>query len=73
MLAFILTTCSHCQAATGLLTRLQTEYGPRGLQVLESAIDQGGQALVGRHNTVVAEVPYGAEREPRGDGRGARH
>ncbi len=44
--AFILTTCSHCQATTGLLTRLQTEYGPRGLQVIESAIDSGGQGLV---------------------------
>src|SRR3954447_13209731 len=48
VLAFILTTCSHCQATTGLLTRLQTEYGPKGLQVLESAIDQGGEAFVPR-------------------------
>jgi cytochrome oxidase Cu insertion factor (SCO1/SenC/PrrC family) len=48
ILAFILTTCSHCQATTGLLTRLQTEYGPKGLQVLESAIDEGAQAFVPR-------------------------
>lgn len=48
ILAFILTTCSHCQATTGLLNRLQTEYGPRGLQVLESAIDQGAEAFVPR-------------------------
>jgi peroxiredoxin len=48
VLAFILTTCSHCQATTGLLTRLQAEYGPKGLQVLESAIDQGGEAFVPR-------------------------
>src|ERR1041384_4621493 len=48
VLAFILTTCSHCQATTGLLTRLQAEYGPRGLQVLESAIDQGAAAFVPR-------------------------
>jgi peroxiredoxin len=48
VLAFILTTCSHCQATTGLLSRLQTEYGPKGLQVLESAIDQGGEAFVPR-------------------------
>jgi cytochrome oxidase Cu insertion factor (SCO1/SenC/PrrC family) len=46
ILAFILTTCSHCQATTGLLTRLQAEYGPKGLQVLESAIDDGAQAFV---------------------------
>jgi thiol-disulfide isomerase/thioredoxin len=46
VVGFILTTCSHCQATTGLLTRLQTEYGPKGLQVLESAIDQGAEAFV---------------------------
>jgi peroxiredoxin len=48
VLAFILTTCSHCQATTGLLNRLQMEYGPRGLQVIESAIEQGGEAFVPR-------------------------
>jgi len=48
VLAFILTTCSHCQATTGLLSKLQAEYGPRGLQVVESAIDQGGEAFVPR-------------------------
>jgi cytochrome oxidase Cu insertion factor (SCO1/SenC/PrrC family) len=46
ILAFILTTCSHCQATTRLLTRLQAEYGPKGLQVLESAIDEGAAAFV---------------------------
>ena len=44
VLAFILTTCSHCQKTTGFLTNLQTEYGPRGLQVLESAIQTPGAA-----------------------------
>jgi peroxiredoxin len=48
VLAFILTTCSHCQATTGLLSKLQGEYGPRGLQVLESAIDTGAAAFVPR-------------------------
>src|SRR3954452_14625614 len=48
VLAFILTTCSHCQATTGLLSKLQAEYGPRGLQVIESAIDQGAEAFVPR-------------------------
>ena len=36
VLAFILTTCSHCQATTGLLSQLNAEYAPRGLQILES-------------------------------------
>src|ERR1043166_8287059 len=46
VLAFILTTCSHCQAATRILNKLQAEMGPRGLQVIESAIDENAQALV---------------------------
>lgn len=48
VIAFILTTCSHCQYTTGILSRLQTQYGPQGLQVLESAIDQGAEAFVPR-------------------------
>lgn len=48
VLAFILTTCSHCQATTGLLAKYQAEYGPRGLQIVESAIDQGAEAFVPR-------------------------
>src|SRR5580765_3538585 len=48
VLAFILTSCSHCQFTTGLLSKLQAEYGPRGLQVIESAIDQGAEAFVPR-------------------------
>ena len=46
ILAFILTTCSHCQNAVGVLTKLQNEYGPRGLQVLASAIENNAQAAV---------------------------
>jgi cytochrome oxidase Cu insertion factor (SCO1/SenC/PrrC family) len=48
VVAFILTTCSHCQYTTGLLSKAQEEFGPRGLQVLESAIDQGAEAFVPR-------------------------
>jgi thiol-disulfide isomerase/thioredoxin len=38
-LQFILTTCSHCQAASQMLTRLQSEYGARGFQALDLAIN----------------------------------
>lgn len=48
VLAFILTTCSHCQHTTGLLSKLYQEYGPRGLQVVESAIETGAAAFVPR-------------------------
>lgn len=40
ILAFIETFCPHCQATVGVLTRLQNEYRPRGLQVLATAIDK---------------------------------
>ena len=46
VLAFILTYCSHCQRAVGFLSKDQTEYGPRGLQVVASAIEVGAQAAV---------------------------
>jgi len=44
-LEFILTTCPHCQAASHLMTSLQQEYGPRGFQALDlaiNALDNGG-------------------------------
>lgn len=46
ILAFILTDCSHCQATVRVLIKMQNEYGPRGLQVLASAINSNAQALV---------------------------
>lgn len=46
ILAFILTSCPHCQAAVGVLSKLQNEYGPRGLQVVASAIETDAQAHV---------------------------
>ena len=39
VVAFILTYCSHCQMVIGVLSRMQKEYGPRGLQVLASATE----------------------------------
>jgi peroxiredoxin len=39
VLAFILTYCQHCQFAAQTLSKIQQEYGPRGLQVIASAIE----------------------------------
>src|ERR1022692_1392114 len=48
VVAFILTYCSHCQMAIGVLSKMQKEYGPRGLQVLASATeDMAAAALPG--------------------------
>lgn len=38
-LEFILTTCPHCQAASHVMTELQQQYGPRGFQALDLAIN----------------------------------
>jgi thiol-disulfide isomerase/thioredoxin len=45
-LEFIFTTCPHCQAASKLMTKLQQEYGPRGLQVIDVAINPNADLLV---------------------------
>jgi len=46
VLAFILTTCTHCQYTTGLLVKLQTEFVSKGLQVIECAVNDGAAADV---------------------------
>lgn len=38
-LEFILTTCPHCQAASREMTKYQQEYGSRGFQALDLAIN----------------------------------
>ncbi len=44
-LEFILTTCVHCQAASHVMSKFQQEYGSRGFQALDlaiNALDNGG-------------------------------
>lgn len=45
-LEFIFTTCPHCQAASRVMTKLQSEYGTRGLQVIDVAVNQNADLLV---------------------------
>src|SRR5690242_3455876 len=45
-LEFIFTTCPHCQAASKVMSKFQQEYGSRGLQVLDVAINQNADLLV---------------------------
>jgi len=45
-LEFIFTTCPHCKAASHLMTKLQQEYGPRGLQVIDVAVNPNADLLV---------------------------
>src|SRR6185503_7578268 len=44
VIQFLFTTCPHCQALSRVLTRLQTELGPKGVQMLGVAFDDGATA-----------------------------
>jgi peroxiredoxin len=44
--AFILTYCSHCQAVVRGLIKDQQELGPKGLQVVASAIEEAAAMAV---------------------------
>src|SRR5437868_5190648 len=39
VLEFLFTTCPHCQHSAGVLSKLQTELGPKGFQALGVAIN----------------------------------
>jgi peroxiredoxin len=45
-LTFIFTTCVHCQHASQALTKLYTEYGPRGFQPVGVAINDMANLFV---------------------------
>ncbi len=45
-LEFIFTTCPHCQAASKIMTKFQQELGPRGLQVIDIAVNENADLLV---------------------------
>lgn len=43
LMAFMYTTCSHCQHTAGILAKVNNEYGPKGVQILGVAFDQTAQ------------------------------
>lgn len=45
-LEFIFTTCPHCRAASKVMSKLQTEYAAKGLQVLDVAVNANADLLV---------------------------
>jgi thiol-disulfide isomerase/thioredoxin len=45
-LEFIFTTCPHCKAASHVMSKLQTEYAAKGLQVLDVAVNENADLLV---------------------------
>src|SRR5438445_1859414 len=46
LLAFIFTTCSHCQHTVGIMSEVQKEYAPRGFQALGSAFNDSAAQLL---------------------------
>ncbi len=46
LLAFIFTTCPHCQAETGIMSKLHDELGPKGFQPLAVAFNDNAGMLV---------------------------
>jgi peroxiredoxin len=46
LLAFIHTTCPHCQHTTQLLSVIQNEYGPKGVQIIAAAFNPDAPQLV---------------------------
>ena len=45
-LEFIFTTCPHCRDASIMMSRLQEEFGPRGFQALDVAVNDNADLLV---------------------------
>ena len=45
-LDFIFTSCPHCQAATRLMEKFQTQFGARGFQALDVAVNDNADLLV---------------------------
>jgi peroxiredoxin len=50
VLAFMYTTCPHCQKTAQVLAKVQTEYAARGVQVLGATFDQGAAGRVQQFN-----------------------
>ncbi len=46
VVVFIDTNCPHCQRYTQTLSAIQKEYGPRGVQAVGVAFNDGAQSLV---------------------------
>jgi len=46
LIQFLITGCSHCQALSQVLTKLQAEYGPQGFQAFGVAINDATPDMV---------------------------
>lgn len=54
LMAFMYTTCPHCQRTAGILSHIQTEYAAKGVQVLGVTFDQTAQRDVAQFDKLYA-------------------
>ena len=68
VIEFIMTTCPHCQAAAKVMTKFQHDYGSRGFQAIDLAInvlanntsaESASEQVSAFANTYGAEFPVG--------------
>jgi thiol-disulfide isomerase/thioredoxin len=52
VLAFMYTTCPHCQHLAGVLAKIQTDYAAKGVQVVGATFDQNAKRDVANFNKV---------------------
>ncbi len=65
-LEFVSTDCPHCQHASQVMSKLYSEYGPKGFQPLAVAFNDGAKGLVAgfvANNHVNYPVGY-SDRDP---------
>lgn len=55
MLAFISTTCPHCQTLAQSLSKMQKEYGKQGFQAILVAYDEGAAANLPRFKALFSD------------------
>jgi peroxiredoxin len=60
VLAFLYTTCSHCQKTAGVLAQVQKEYEAKGVQVLAAVFDDGAtNRVLDFHKSLGLNFPVG--------------
>jgi len=65
VLAFMYTTCPHCQHTTKVLSQIQNEYAAKGVQMLGIVIDQGAkQGIPAFLQITSANFPIGYSDPP---------
>jgi len=65
VMAFMFTTCEHCQHTAGILAKIQTEYAAKGVQVLGVTIDPGAErGIPGFLKITGANFPVGFSDQP---------